>query len=287
MSDQDIHPSKFSELRSIYKYHIDSYIALCQLKTEKEEELNKIYKMIKAELLDSKKYSPEHIIIDILTLIQYRNRYTKSYLTLAKLISDDYHVKEAFYLEDTPNYLFYKEYGIYLDKSCSFESKKFRNPEILSENEIVRAIMYNDKELFISFTEKEGFNEDQRIISCLYPDSKLGLTLLDLCCYYGAVDCFKFLRSKFNSKITLDCLHNSFLGGNQEIISECLKYQEPNNLDMRIAIILHNIDFVTFLMNEYNLSIDLSDCAEYNNLESFLVYFDQTNKIDECFKWSA
>ena len=47
MSNEDIHPNKFSELRSVYKYYIDSYIALYQLKTDKEEELKEIYKKIK------------------------------------------------------------------------------------------------------------------------------------------------------------------------------------------------------------------------------------------------
>ena len=58
MSKHDIHPNKFSTLRSIYKYYIDSFIALYQLKTEKEEDLNSIYKLIKTELIDSKKYPP-------------------------------------------------------------------------------------------------------------------------------------------------------------------------------------------------------------------------------------
>ncbi|EAY00140.1 hypothetical protein TVAG_330690 [Trichomonas vaginalis G3] len=47
MSDLDVDPNEYNKLRSIYKYYIDSYIALHQLKTDKEEELNKIYKMIK------------------------------------------------------------------------------------------------------------------------------------------------------------------------------------------------------------------------------------------------
>ncbi|EAX93805.1 hypothetical protein TVAG_054100 [Trichomonas vaginalis G3] len=55
MSDQDVHPSKYNKLRSICKYCIDSYIALYQLKTENEEELKSIYKMIKTELIDSNK----------------------------------------------------------------------------------------------------------------------------------------------------------------------------------------------------------------------------------------
>ncbi|EAX97943.1 hypothetical protein TVAG_316080 [Trichomonas vaginalis G3] len=70
-------------------------------------------------------------------------------------------------------------------------------------------------------------------------------------------------------------------------MSECLKYQKPNELCMEHAIISHNIDFVTFLMNEYKLEIDLLNCGIYKNLESFLVYFDQTNDISKCFIYTV
>ncbi|EAX93662.1 hypothetical protein TVAG_091970 [Trichomonas vaginalis G3] len=66
-------------------------------------------------------------------------------------------------------------------------------------------------------------------------------------------------------------------------MSECLKHQKPDEECMKYAIISHNIDFVTFLMNEYNSEIDLYYCGLYHNLESFLIYFDQTNDVNKCF----
>ncbi|EAY14050.1 hypothetical protein TVAG_478750 [Trichomonas vaginalis G3] len=286
MSNQDIHPNKYSELRSICKYYIDSYIALYQLKTEKEEELKDIYKIIKTELIDSKKYPPKNIMEDILNIIRYNNRYTKSYLSLAKLISDDYHVEKVKNIPMISILLFYKEYGIKLDKYLNFKNFNSVNMDIHTENTIYRAIMNNDLETFILFTEREGFNKDQKLESSLYPfsfKSYNGYSLLELCCYHGAVDCFKFLRTKYGSEITQKCLQLSFLGGNPEIMSECLKYQKPDKFCMEYAIISHNINFVTFLMNEFNIEIDLDYCVQYNNLESFLVYFDQTNDINACF----
>ncbi|EAY14924.1 hypothetical protein TVAG_380340 [Trichomonas vaginalis G3] len=283
MSEQDVHPSKDNKLRSICKYYIDSYLALYQLKTENERELKSIYKMIKTELIDSKKFLPANVIEDILNIIPYNNRYAKSYLYLAKLISDNYHVTEVNNVISISNILFYKEYGIKLVKSDDFEKVNTKNLDIHSEDTIYRAIMYNDKEKFISFTEQEGFNKDQTLESKLYPESYNKYSLLELCCYHGAVDCFKLLRTKFSSEITQKCLQFSFLGGNPEIMSECLKHQKPNTKCMKYAIISHNIDFVTFLMNEYNIEIDLLYCGIYNNLESFLVYFDQTNDVKNAF----
>ncbi|EAY02506.1 hypothetical protein TVAG_020590 [Trichomonas vaginalis G3] len=286
MSEQCIPPDKYLKLRDQYKYYIDSYNALYQLKTENEEDLNKIYKMIRTELIDSKKFIPQNIIKDILNIIPYKNRYTKSYLYLAKLIYDDYHVKEVINVNTISKFLFYKEYGIRLDNSGDFERIRSGNLDIHTEDTIYRAIMYNDLERFIIFTEREGFDKNQMLISKLYSNTRY--SLLELCCYHGAVDCFKFLRTKFNSSITYECLEYSFLGGNPEIMSECLKYKEPVTYPVqKNAIISHNIDFITFLMNEYNVEIYLEYCAYYNNLEAFLVYFDRTNDINLCFVYSS
>ncbi|EAY17994.1 hypothetical protein TVAG_113380 [Trichomonas vaginalis G3] len=279
-SDEITNPKRYSELRSIYSYHIETYNALYQLKTNNEEELNKLYKTIKTNLIDSKICRPKTVMKDILNIIKYNNRYSKSYLKLVKLISDEYHVKVV---TDVPLIfisLFDKEYGFRLDTYERDRLKVKENLDIHSENTIYRAIMYDDKERFIWFTEIEEFDKDQKLSSRLYPKFyNEGYSLLELCCYHGAVDCFKLLRTKFNSEITEICLIFSFLGGNAEIMNECLKYQTPNKKCMEYAIISHNIDFVSFLMNEYNIEIKLDYCVEYNNLESFLVYVDQTNDI--------
>ncbi|EAY09571.1 hypothetical protein TVAG_276440 [Trichomonas vaginalis G3] len=127
MSDQDVHPIKYSEWRSKYKYYIDIFNALYQMKTEKEEELNSIYKNIKTELFDSNKYPPRNMIRDILNIIPFKNRYTKSYLSLAKLISDEYHVKTVNNVSDVSKFMFYKEYGIKLGDFDNFEKYKSKN----------------------------------------------------------------------------------------------------------------------------------------------------------------
>ncbi|EAX88007.1 hypothetical protein TVAG_187330 [Trichomonas vaginalis G3] len=70
-------------------------------------------------------------------------------------------------------------------------------------------------------------------------------------------------------------------------MSECLKYEKPTDKCMVYAQISHNIDFVTYLMNEHKIEIDLDCCGEYNNLESFLVHVDKFNDIKECLRYSA
>ncbi|EAY21604.1 ankyrin repeat protein, putative [Trichomonas vaginalis G3] len=287
MSNQTILPTKYDELISIYKYHINIYNALYRLKTGNNEELNSIYKLIKIELIETRKYPPPKIIKDILDIIPYKNRYAKFYLELAKIISTDYDVTKVNSISLISNFLFYNEYRINLDKTQDFVNMRLINLDIHKEDPIFRAIMNNDFNEFISITGSEHFDDLQKLESDLYPGDFKEYSLLELCCYHGAVDCFKILRTKFESKITPLCLILSFLGGNSEIMSECLKDQKPDKECMKYAIISHNIDFVTFLMNEYHVEINLIECGLYNNLDSFLVYFDQTNDINSVFVRSA
>ena len=55
---------------------------------------------------------------------------------------------------------------------------------------------------------------------------------------------------------------------------------------MQYAQISHNIDFVTYLMNEHNIE-DRFYPEEYNNLESFLVHVDKFNDIKNCLRYST
>ncbi|EAY17292.1 hypothetical protein TVAG_266550 [Trichomonas vaginalis G3] len=272
------------ELKNICKYYIDSYNALYQLKTNNEEEIKSIYNKIKTELIETNKQLPRNVIKNILHIIPFNNRCTKSYLSLAKFIYDDYHIKEVKDLSLVTNYLFYKEYGIKLHKTDDFKKIQTKNLDLLSNDTIYRAIMNNDTERLIKFTESGNFYvKNQRIKSKLYPFSENGYSLLELCCYYGSFDCFKFLRTKFKSEITQRCLNLSYLGRNQAIISECLNNEWPDEESLEYAIISHNINFVTYVMKENNFNIDVECCGQYHNIEAFLIYFDLTNDANQCF----
>ena len=56
MSEQDVNPNKYNELRSIYKYYIDPYTELYRLKTEKE--VNNVYTI--PNVLFYKKYGSSY-----------------------------------------------------------------------------------------------------------------------------------------------------------------------------------------------------------------------------------
>ncbi|EAX97444.1 hypothetical protein TVAG_226880 [Trichomonas vaginalis G3] len=291
MSDKSVIPIQYDEFMDNFKECIDSFNALYQLKTNNEEEIRSIYKLIKINLLESKIYLPQFIIQSISTISIYNNRYMKAYLQIVKQIFDDYHPECIKEVKPIFNYLFYKEYGIFLEELDQNDFQRYEKNNYTSnihqENTIYSAIMENNKVSLVSFTEREGFDKYQRLKNELYPDSDSSFSLLEICCYYGSVDCFKFLKSQFKLSITQKCLRFSFLSGNQEIMNKCLKHHKPDNTCMQNAIIKHNIDFVTFLSDEYKININLEYCGMYNNLLAFFVYLDQTRSVDKCFACST
>ncbi|EAX98980.1 hypothetical protein TVAG_431890 [Trichomonas vaginalis G3] len=110
---------------------------------------------------------------------------------------------------------------------------------------------------------------------------------LQFCCRHGAINCFNYLRSERNITIDSLCLCNSFIGGNLDIIKECLKYKEPDYDDaVEYAIFSHDLDLINFLRDNYHLEISPYYCAMHVNLEAFLLYYEKTHNINKCFKYS-
>ncbi|EAY21209.1 hypothetical protein TVAG_283780 [Trichomonas vaginalis G3] len=278
----------YNELMELTKDYQNVFDSLYKLKTFDNAEIDKIYDDIKKNLIETKILNPEQIASKISNIAQYNNRYFKSYWTIFKKLFEEYRIKKAPDITSVFDYFVFKEYGIVLDQKNQYFFQ-FYDPIAISidvheKNSIFMAIMNDDMKSFIGFTEKEGFDEKILFNTHFYPNELQ--SLLEFCCYYGAVNCFKFLITKFDSKITFSCLRFSFLSGNADIMNECLKQIEPDRECMKYAIISHNIDFVTFLMNEYHIKIYLYECYSYNNLQAFFVYLDQTNDIDLCLVYS-
>ncbi|EAY03931.1 hypothetical protein TVAG_314610 [Trichomonas vaginalis G3] len=274
----------YNELMQQNQDTITAMTTLYRLRTLKEQEIIKIFEEIDTKLLKTNTLMPNDIISAIITASKYNNKYFKSYWILFKLFYEKYHPKQIFCISNIFDYFVYKEYGIVFDeftkgKIDDFESKNY-SMDIHEENTIYRAVMNDDKDSFIVFIESEGFDRNQELNSDFYP---YRLSLLELCCYHGAVNCFKLLRTKFNSEITRECLQLSFLSGVPDIVNECLKFHEPDYGCMRNAVISHNIDFVTFLTYEHNLEIDYGYSCRYFNLHALFVYLDQIGDINGSF----
>ncbi|EAY08673.1 hypothetical protein TVAG_079310 [Trichomonas vaginalis G3] len=256
--------TRYDELMTSFNEYNDIVNTLYRLNTFDESKINEIFEKIK--VINKSILSVEEIISIISTASLYRNRYMKSYFSIFKKVYDEYHPTQI-----RPEKIIYGLLSFFWnnDRKQIFEKYEEQNYSIKNHEKgtIYRAIMEDDMNSFIQFTEREDFDEDQLLKSDFYPYFYKGYSLIELCCYHGSVNCFKLLISKFQSKITQKCLEFSFLSGNAEIMSECLKVQTPNKSTMEYAIISHNIDFISFLMNEYNIDIDLDQCCKYHNIQ--------------------
>ncbi|EAX93138.1 hypothetical protein TVAG_302780 [Trichomonas vaginalis G3] len=282
----------YNELLLASKDYPEIFKKLYMLKSCNETEIFKLYDDIKNKIIETKILLPSRVLTIITDACLYNNRYTRSYWTLCKKLIEEYHPNQIQFNSHIFYYFYYKEYGVIFDKHIQRSIDKYEHFKIsLDAHEkctIYGAIMNDDKELLIWFTETSRFMHSKILKSDFYPNnSNLGYSLLELCCYYGSFNCFKFLRTKFNSKITPKCLQFSFLGGNPDILSECLKFEKPDKECMKYAIISHNIDFVTYLMNEHQIQIDIKLCNEFNNIEASFVYLDQTKNIFDWLHFSS
>lgn len=206
-----------------------------------------------------------------------------------KKVYEKYHPKYISEFECVCDYFIYKEYGVLLNQEnekyfYEYEIQKY-SLEIHEEGTIYKAIMDNDVNALILFTEQEGFDKDQNTTNKLYPYIGRGLSLLELCWYHGPSECFKLLRSKLNTEITPTCLKFSFFGGKPDIMNECLQFQRIDKDCTDYAIASHNIDFITFLMNQIDL-FSLWSCCEYYNLHAFFEYLNRMNDLIRFFVMS-
>ncbi|EAY01517.1 hypothetical protein TVAG_107760 [Trichomonas vaginalis G3] len=272
----------FHELMSLYKEYNDTFEALYTPRTNNEEMLDKICNDIKINLINTKYFEPSDILKILGSLQKYNNRYDESYWYIFKKIYEEFRPDHINGIPFVFDYRVYKEYGIWLNQRNQKLSGKLK---IVKPSAIIQAIMNDDIVTFKSFTEREDFDKND-VLDAPIIFEKTNLSLLEACCYYGATKCFSLLREKFDLEITKRCLKLSILNGNYGLVKECLKVVEPDDDCMENAIISHNIALVTFLMIEYELTINLYYCGLYNSLQAFFVYLDQTNDIKKCFIYS-
>ncbi|EAY09112.1 hypothetical protein TVAG_230720 [Trichomonas vaginalis G3] len=256
---------EYNELMNKYKDYIDLTDAIYKLKTLDEDKINEIYNEIKSKLIETGIISASQNFKMIETAMKYNICYFKSYFLLLQMLS--------------------KEYKLNKDKLLNLYQKQYKILNIESKYSILRAIMNDDIIEFIKLVEIGEFDPCQSVMCPLYPLCRI--SILELCCYYGSVACFKFLITKFKLEITEECIQCAFLGGNPDVMSECFKELKNTFFLMDFAIASHNIDLVSFMMNEYNKEVKLIKSGKFNNLHAFLVYYDQTKDVNGCMAASS
>ena len=155
-----------------------------------EGEIEKLYQEIKAKILEPNVLNISQIELLIQRCINYKNKYRSSYQFLIDKIYErnTYSVK--------------KYHEIYLNEYTACE-------RAIIEDDIHSFIVMATMEESVIFKQVRGKN--------IYLDIVPRDPLLEWCCKYGAVKCFKYLITEFNLEITSRCLQLSFLGGNADI----------------------------------------------------------------------
>ncbi|EAY22787.1 ankyrin repeat protein, putative [Trichomonas vaginalis G3] len=207
------------------------------------------------------------------------------------MIYEEYRPKNVCSINPLFDYFVYKEYGLVLNEKSKEKFELYDSHhyslDVHKPNTIWSAIMEDDNRLLISITNGDDFDKDQKIISDFYPKSDSGYTLLEICCYHGAVKCFRYLMTELHLPVTKLCSQFSFIGKNLDIVSDCSKVQKPDYKSMRGALLSHNIDFILYLFNEHKIEINLSDSLFANNLQAIFMYYEKTSDLINSFVYSA
>ncbi|EAY13419.1 hypothetical protein TVAG_424510 [Trichomonas vaginalis G3] len=267
--------SIFNELMEIGKDYNDLSNAIFKLRTMDCDVTKQIYIKCREIIFKTKNHFSSRILMMLNTAARYNNRYIKAYCDIFRKI----------YIEFQPN--LNKSFSDLFD-CITYEEYYKKDPfDFLQENEIIKAIMEDDKEKLKTIIDGDNFDKNQTIKSRFFPNPEDGLSLIELCCYYGSIECFMLLRKELATPITPLCLQFSIMNGNTYIMTESLKEQKPDEECMKYAIISHNIDMINFLQKGYEVEIKIQDCNDYHNYEVFSIYLDQTKNFESSLVYST
>lgn len=165
--------------------------------------------------------------------------------------------------------IFAKKYGYSID---------FQNYKDYTFDEIISYFKTDPILSSISNDDVKSLIENANLMNSeiLKDDSK---KLILLCSKYGALKCFRFLRSN-GAEINKFCLDASINCGNNEILNECLQYQDPNNETLKQVIKGNNLDLFISIYHKIGGDVHqiIKLAAEYINLPVFLYgIFSATN----------
>lgn len=126
------------------------------------------------------------------------------------------------------------------------------------ENSIEEIIMYDKIDKFKEYVVQNSFEYIRIKIYGFFR-----LNAIESCCYFGSLNIFQFIISCLNQEITSDCLEYSFIGGNTDIINECLKKFTIDSECMNNIISSHNNKFLEYVFEKKLFRLEE---IEYQNI---------------------
>ncbi|EAY05707.1 hypothetical protein TVAG_005510 [Trichomonas vaginalis G3] len=232
------------------------------------ESIDEVFALIEKVLISKYKTPSINIVLTILEAIRYNYRSINIYIDLLKRIITKYPIpslpKEQV---ETAKYN-----GLILstnpEEICLIDRSLYEQ----EENEIIEIIAYDQIDKFKEYISKTKKN---RISSFDIPSYRR-VTHIEGCAYFGSVNIFMFLfPDAYKSPETFEC---AIIGGNTDIINECLKNGMFYFDSVNTAIECHNNQFLEYVLEmglvdirKFKYLVD-STCTATNLKALFLLY---------------
>lgn len=259
---------KIDEFKREHSCYIDVIEQIFSLQTSETKELENILIAIRSVLIEKYHETPDTVAYIIIKAINTSRKHYDQYLEILKHLFKEYH---SFF----DNMFHHK--NVYLREELAlmefFENKQ--NFQV----EIQETIISNDN---IDSLKEFTIAHQLPKINC-FNVMNIDVNYLDLCAYYGSVNCFMFLKDNFEFGITNKTLQLSFIGKNIDIINTCINscHKDELNNVMNFIVASHNFDFIKKAIEIYNLKIPISASYEYFNYRS-LLYLLEMNDENQC-----
>ena len=120
-----------------------------------------------------------------------------------------------------------------------------------------------------------------RVYYCYLFDSPSFISLIDFCCFFGSLKCFKYLLLN-KCEITEETLEYSIAGENQEIINILKENGHSFEECLETSVRYHRYELTNWLNENYKCEpVSLPTCIQYYNLDAFLYFLEHGHSIDE------
>ncbi|EAY15095.1 hypothetical protein TVAG_392120 [Trichomonas vaginalis G3] len=251
-----------------YEDFINTYEKLYHIKSF--EAMQEVLVLIQNILIAKYKIHITDLIMSIFTAIKYNYRSIHLYTFIVNEILASNPVSEAnavplFAKVDTYNL----HVNAYVNDLYEVEIDSDTFPD---EDSVQYMILYDQIDKF-----KEYITQNSLDKVVLYVPSYPFFSPLETCAYFGAVNIFSFLHSSLNHEISEDCLELSFIGGNTDIINECMKSHKLNRGCLTYIVSSHNNAFLDYVF-EHELfkpkDFDYDFIINSQNLKALLLMYN-------------
>ena len=171
--------------------------------------------------------------------------------------------------------------------------EEFPMKEIKEQKEMFSLLENDDIDGFISFLSKNptiDITKEQKLENDgyyyqLFEWMISSISLIDLCCLFGSLKCFKYLllnKCQITNRGFEDTLHYSIAGGNQEIINILKenRYSFENYLETSVKY--HRYELTSWLHENYKCKpVFLPKCIKYYNIDAFFYFLERGHTLRE------